>query len=525
MSVSSRILRGTGWMTLAGILARLGTFTANLIVIRLLGLERVGQLGLIESWLSLIVMFALFGTNTAVTRHVAYYQRGDPARIGALIASALGLGIVLSLIVDVVLFLFLFAQPAKISASPFELLETTRNILAPYAPVVMVLVVVSTLRALLAGLIYGLQAFSMLVWVNIVTGVISLPLSFFLVQWRGLGGALDARLLLGAIEILTMLVLARSTLRNLKTKWTLRGFTDNSRLLLGFGAATFAGQFATNPVQTFMTSFLATQTGGIVQVGLFTAASRLVGLANFLPGSMATVIMPVLAREHGKGDLAQFGNDVVKAIRMMWASGLPVFIFFMAISSKALVLLYGPAYARGASVAFLFLFIALLGVINQASESALAAANRQWISTATNLVWAVMFLVLGLFLVPVYLASGYAISWLISMGIYLALELSCLRILFAAPLRLLMTLALLTLIFTMGSFFAVRYADSLAGTIVSGLLLAITCLWMIWRRVLVDSEQHRLLAHLHAVPARFLSRDRIIFQTRDNLERTSRDLR
>lgn len=61
MSVSKRILQGSSFVIVAGVLARIGTFLGSLVVIRLLGLEHVGQLGLIESWLALAGMFSLAG--------------------------------------------------------------------------------------------------------------------------------------------------------------------------------------------------------------------------------------------------------------------------------------------------------------------------------------------------------------------------------------------------------------------------------------------------------------------------------
>lgn len=493
-------------MTLAGLISRLGTFAANVVVIRLLGLDMVGRLGVIESWLSLLAMFAIFGINAALTRHVAYYRHREPDRLGELVLSAFCLGIVLSFLVDAFFFLATSSSTMGAWASSFRPLNIVRDILVAHTPVVMALVLVSTLRSLFAGLINGLQQFALFAWVSIITGVISLPIYYVMARWRGLDGVLVARLVLAAIEIFVMFIISRPARRNMGTKLTLRGFSSNSRLLLGFGSATFVGQIASNPVQTFMTSLLAAQTGGIMQVGLLTAANRLVGLANFLPGSMAAVTMPVLATEHGKEVPSQFGDSVAKAIRVMWISGLPIFIFFMSISAQVLPLLYGPAYALGSAVAFISLLIALLGTVNQGADSALAAANRQWISTTTNFIWAIMFLLLGVVLVPNYLAIGYVAAWLISLGLYLVLELGCLRLLFNAPLRSLFPITILTSISVAAAFVVARYAYSLISAIGLGTLVALLCILLIWRWVLAHSERYRLQVSLNIAFAHIFSR-------------------
>ena len=79
-------------MTGANILARVGTFLGNLAIIRLLGLDLVGELGLIESWLNVALIFAVFGLNAAATKFVSqlpgigsgagWRDRGDGAGAG-----------------------------------------------------------------------------------------------------------------------------------------------------------------------------------------------------------------------------------------------------------------------------------------------------------------------------------------------------------------------------------------------------------------------------------------------------------
>ena len=285
MSVGRRIWRGTALLSGAGLLAHVGTFLGNLVIIRLLGVEQVGQLGLIESWLALITMFSLFGIGIAVTRYVARYLQTDPERAGEVAGVALMLGSLLSLVVCLIVYFLLPRLPALGAApGPFKILGATQQLLSEYQLVIFGLVWVSTLRQIALGVVNGLEQFQVFVYVNLAVGLLTLPISYLLTRWHGLAGALDARLILGILEGGMLLCAAQLALRRSGAGLSLRRPIANARPLLGFGLPTFVGQLLVNPIQTLMMSFLAAQPGGIVQIGLLTAANRLVGLASFIPG-------------------------------------------------------------------------------------------------------------------------------------------------------------------------------------------------------------------------------------------------
>jgi O-antigen/teichoic acid export membrane protein len=168
-----------------------------------------------------------------------------------------------------------------------------------------------------------LQEFHIFLKVNLLIGLISFPTFYLLVQWNGLAGALEARLALTIIELLAAGYFLRVILRRSGIRISSRRAWPNMRQLLGFGFPTLVGQLASGPVQTFLTSLLAAQPHGISQLGLYTTANRLTVLAGFLPGSMASTLIPVLSGEWGRGDRQRFSEAVLLALRMFWLITLP----------------------------------------------------------------------------------------------------------------------------------------------------------------------------------------------------------
>ncbi|MCA9993959.1 MAG: oligosaccharide flippase family protein, partial [Anaerolineales bacterium] len=162
-SISGRIWRGTAWTSGANILARIGTFLGNLAIIRLLGLDLTGQLGLIESWVGLITMFAVFGLNLAATKYVSQYLETDRERIGVITGTVLFWGGALAIGVCAAGYLLLLNLPSP-GLAPDTIWSTVQITLGGYFWLVLALVMMTSLRQLVAGIVYGLHAFRVFVW-------------------------------------------------------------------------------------------------------------------------------------------------------------------------------------------------------------------------------------------------------------------------------------------------------------------------------------------------------------------------
>jgi O-antigen/teichoic acid export membrane protein len=491
-------------MSGANILARVGTFLGNLAIIRLLGLDLLGELGLIENWLNVALMFAVFGVNAAVTKYVSHFLESDPDQIGEITATALVLGGVSSIVVGSIVF-FALRMPgvSDLVMGPNAEAGPTVDILARYALILPCLIVLFTMKQIIIGLFYGFQTFEVFVWVNIVIGAISFPVSYFLVRWQGLPGALIVRGVLAAVEIALLAYAASRVLRRMGTRLSLRKVLLNSRWLVAFGFPTFIGQLVANPVQPLLLSYLATQPGGVAQVGLVTTAQRMASLASFVPGSMAATVMPVLSTELGRGDMRRFRDGILVALRMLWLSTLPVVLFLMAACPTLLGVLYGSEYAAAWEVTLVFLMIALLIGVNQSADRALAAANRMWLSTGNNFLWTLLFVPLALILIPRGWALGYAVAFLISFTLYVMIQLGWLGRLFQVRLMpLLPLLAFSLLVVVVAGMVAIRLTSP-AQIIAAGALAFLTLILQ-WRLFLNGTERQALQRRLGQIWTRGL---------------------
>lgn len=476
-------------MTIANVVARIGTFISNLIVIRLLGLELLGQLGLIETWLSLAGMFSLFGLSSASTRFVARFLDDEASKAGEYAGASLLLSGIFAAVVCGVVYAGLWAVPgSRVDNAGDSFLFSTLMLLKANAFLAIGVLFFATVSEVGIGVVQGLHKFRSLIYINLVAGLLSIPLFSILTRTSGVAGVLAARFLLLVIQLVIALIVAQTTLRRMGVGLSSRSLVANGRSLVGFAVPTFISHLVANPARTLMTTYLASMTGGAVQVGLLTSAGRLLSLANFLPGSMGSVILPVLSGIWGRSESEEFQQAVLYSSRMIWFISLPVIIFFVASTPFLLGNLYGPEFVTATSVTILMLSNILLTSINDTGVRVFAAANRQWLTVAMVSGSMVISVAISVWAIPSLQAVGYALALLVSTAVFLAALLVVLLRVFQVPVaQILFILVVSTPVLAL----AIMIAQVTVGLIQLILALAITGLTLVymWRFMITRRER------------------------------------
>lgn len=492
MSIAGKIGRATFTVTVAGLLSRIGSFLGTLVMVRRLGVEGMGALGLIESWLTLGMMFATVGIPTAATRHLAHSLEHNPNDVRALVNASLVLTLLFTLIIVGV---------GWVALSTSMVARTPLASLFAYRGFIIVLLLLYTLRALLIGFIYGLQAYGALIHANAAIGVAAPILTIWLVTAGNVGAALVVRILLTIIETL---FIVPAVIRVARAHPSAEGhLLHSARRLLAFGFPTFIGQAVVSPIQTFALSFLAGQPNGMAQVGLLSTAQRLIGLANFLPASLSSTLTPILSGEWGDGQGHSFRQSLHSAIRLSWATTLPIVTACIAATPAMLGLLFGQEYLAASTITVVLFILMLMGSINEGADRALAASDRMWLSTFNNMVWTLLFVLLAFALVPPLLAEGYAFSHLLSFVLYVGVQFVWLRRLFALRLTAFGGLLVLSVAALMGAI-AISHLPTYPLQIIGAICLSAVTSALTVRFVLAADERDSLGRLLNGLPRRLI---------------------
>ncbi len=78
--------RGAFWSLCGAVASRALALLASIFVVRILGKESFGELGIIRSTVEMFGVLAGFALGTTATKHVAQYRRTEPERAGDIIA-------------------------------------------------------------------------------------------------------------------------------------------------------------------------------------------------------------------------------------------------------------------------------------------------------------------------------------------------------------------------------------------------------------------------------------------------------
>ncbi|MDE7345768.1 MAG: flippase [Muribaculaceae bacterium] len=158
-------------------------------------------------------------------------------------------------------------------------------------------------------------------------------------------------------------------------------------------------------------------------VGYFTAGTKISHIGLTLISSIGTVLLPRGTNLLQKQDLAGFSLIINKSARLTVALSLPVIVALMILATPVTMIFCGPEYIASIPVLYLnapvILFIGLTGVMG---IQILYPKNKLNIVICSVSGGAIVNIILNIILIPLYGATGAAISTLIAEFIVFTLQ-------------------------------------------------------------------------------------------------------
>ena len=118
-SLRGRFARGAVWSLIGAVISQGSSLAASVITARLLGRERFGEYGMIQSTVGMFGVFAGMGLGLTATKYVAELRVTNPRRAGRMIAlsTAVALGTASTAVVA------LFAAAPWLAASTLNVVD------------------------------------------------------------------------------------------------------------------------------------------------------------------------------------------------------------------------------------------------------------------------------------------------------------------------------------------------------------------------------------------------------------------
>ena len=167
--------------------------------------------------------------------------------------------------------------------------------------------------------------------------------------------------------------------------------------------------------------FLLSSLGTWREVGLYSAALRLVDLARTIVPAYARAVYPVLARLRAAG-----GEQYAAAARRATRDGLvlatPIALGLYACAGPLIRLLFGEAVAPAADILRILAWTVIPFALAIVLAQVLFAADRQAVDLGVNVISMAVSVAGAVVLVPRYGAKGAAIAALAASTVYAALQ-------------------------------------------------------------------------------------------------------
>ena len=180
-TVRRRFASAVIWNILASVVSRSMVLLATIGCARFLGKAGFGQFGIVQSTATMVSTLATLGLGITATRYVADLRETDPQRAGRII----GLTWTVTAISG-----FSLALISIVSARPVARLMIHDSELTASIRIASALVFLNAMLAYQNGALAGFEAFRRLARINVISGILSLPIVLIGVWRWGLNGAI-----------------------------------------------------------------------------------------------------------------------------------------------------------------------------------------------------------------------------------------------------------------------------------------------------------------------------------------------
>jgi O-antigen/teichoic acid export membrane protein len=176
-----------------------------------------------------------------------------------------------------------------------------------------------------------------------------------------------------------------------------------------------------NAVYSRLDVLLLSAFRGFAEVGVYSAASRLVDVARVLPMSYSRAIYPVVSRLHTENgrELAQTFHQANRTLLLLMCT---VALGLAAASSGLIELLYGPSFADAGSVLRVLAWSVVPFAIASLFAQVLFAANLAVLDLRVNIISIVLCAGLNVVAIPRWGALGAAAATLLSAVFYACMQ-------------------------------------------------------------------------------------------------------
>lgn len=405
----SEILTGSGWAAGAHIIAMGIAMVTGIVIVRVYGAEEMGVVAMIGSFLMLVTVLTVLGTNTSILRlipeHLAKHSVSSAFRVYRKM-QLLVAGV--SVITGGALFFGASLVADKVFSKPH---------LSPVFALAGFFVVFKSLMILNTQAVRGLRLIRTFAFMQLLPNLSMLlaliAATFLLFDRNNPVYALFASFLVTALA--GIFIMDRAFKKRIGHDDAVHDMSMKS--IVSISAPMF---------MTATTTFLIGQTGVIIlgmfrteaEVGYYAIAVKLAALMSFVLSAINSMAAPKFSELFHSGKIDELFHVAKKSTKLIFWTTAPMLLILVVFGKTILSLLYGREFTQ-AYLALVFLVIGqFVHSVSGSTANFMNMTGNQLTLTKIKVASAFMNIALGLILVPKIGICGAAIAGMVSMSFW-----------------------------------------------------------------------------------------------------------
>ena len=377
-----RLLQGTIWGLAGSGIARALGLIAAVLVARLVGKVGFGQIGVIQTTMSMFGVLAGSGAGLTATRLIAALRITDAQRASRIVT----LTMVMSATTSAAAAVGLFASAPWLSRHALAApeLETPLRLSS-------LLLFFEAMNATQAGILNGFEAFQISARIAIASSLAGLPIAVGGAYSLGVTGYIGALTAARGVNALLNHLAVRQHAAGLNMRLSLAGMRRELRVLTEFSLPSMASGVAIISAAWVCNAILVNSPGGYAEMGVFTAAGNWRSIIFFLPYTVSGIYLPVAANLWAERNTGDFKRVIYAnlAINTLASATIAVPV---AVLAGPIMRTYGEGFEYGAPTLVLLAASCIVVAVDYATANILISQGRMWLLLAYNLLMAAVLI-------------------------------------------------------------------------------------------------------------------------------------
>ena len=409
--IGSRIANGFFWSLSGSVISQSLVLLASIVVARILGITKYGELGIIRSTVTVFSVFAAFSLGLAATKYISEFVNKDKIKSGKIIFITSFFSFISGALIAIIAMILAPFLAEEMFNAP-QLVNEIR--------ISAIILFFSALNGAQTGILAGFEAFKRIAKINLYSGILAFPVQVILTFLYGLSGSIVA---FG----LSFFILWIFNLRAVKQECNKHNITiqyENSIeelfMIIRFSVPALLSGLVVSPVIWYSKTLLVNLADGYNELAIFDAANQWRSSVLFIPIMLSQVILPIFSATDSKNQFNKILNwniSINFIIALLMAIVLSLF-------SGYIMGAYGDGFESGSHVIIILALTSVFFSISVIIGQAIVSKEKMWLTFFFNLLWSVVFLTTAFVLFDFgYGAKGLAYSYLTSYAFLAVIQL------------------------------------------------------------------------------------------------------